>query len=216
MLVVPSDKDELERFKAYWKTEIQGKAHKMAISNSVDANFIKFRMTNSEMEWLEGQKWYFHIVFGAYGLSPQEVGFYENSNKSTGESQERITIKNAIKPYLELIRAKINREILPELVGHDKIQFKWFLKDSASEKIEFDQTMQKLINNVYTINEVRKLEGLEPVEWGDKPVMANLLNPNQQPEKPKDLNDNKDSKENPEQEEQKKLYLKLFNKFIKD
>ena len=121
-------------------------------------------------EWLDGQKWYHHAIFAAYGVSPQEVGFYENSNKATGESQERITVKNAVKPYLKLIEDKINREIIPELVGHDEVKFKWFPKDDTAEKVKHEQMMAKLNANVYTINEVRAKEGLDPVEWGEQPM----------------------------------------------
>ena len=166
---VPMDREQMTAFKSAWENEIKGKPHKLLFHNS-EANFTPLAMSNKDMEWLDGQKWYFHLVFAAYGLSPQEVGFYENSNKSTGESQERITIKNAIKPYLTLIEQKINREILPELLGTDELMFKWFPTDDAAEKIEHEQTMAKLNANVITINEIRAKEGLDPVEWGDQPM----------------------------------------------
>ncbi|QDP57858.1 MAG: putative portal protein [Prokaryotic dsDNA virus sp.] len=167
---VPMEKDQMDRFRTNWEQEMKGKAHKLLFHNSEGVDFKPMALSNKDMEWLEGQKWYFHLVFGAYGLSPQEVGFYENSNKSTGESQERITIKNAIKPYLQLISDKINREIVPDLVGHDDIKFEWFTKDDAAEKVEHEQVMAKLNANVITINEVRKMDGLDPVEWGDQPM----------------------------------------------
>ena len=161
--------DQLNQFKAAWDLNMRGQAHKLAFLNS-DASFTNLSQTNKDMEWLEGQKWYFHVVFGAYGLSPMEAGFYEDGNRATGESQERVTVKNAIKPYLDLIEAKINREILPEYLGHDKLEFKWFPHDDAAEKIQHEQMMAKLNANVLTINEVRAEEGLEPVEWGDVPM----------------------------------------------
>jgi len=166
---IPMEQESLERFKFAWEQQVKGKPHKLIFHNS-DANFTPLSMTNKDMEWLEGQKWYFHVIFAAYGLSPQEVGFYENSNRSTGESQERISVKNAIKPYLKLIEDKINREIITELTGDDKIKFKWFPQDAAAEKIEHEQMMAKLTANVYTINEVRAIEGLDPVEWGEQPM----------------------------------------------
>jgi HK97 family phage portal protein len=166
---IDMDEDAIPRFQADWEAKFKGKAHKLMFHNNPNMNFVNLKTTNRDMEWLDGQKWFFHMVFGAYGLSPQEVGFYENSNRATGESQERITIKNAIKPYLKLIEDKINREIIFDLLGHDKIKFKWFPKDSAQEKIEHQQNMEKLDKNVYTINEIRTMEGKDPVPWGDQP-----------------------------------------------
>jgi|TARA_R100000501_G_C2615408_1_gene109106 HK97 family phage portal protein len=168
---IKMEQDELERFKTYWDQQVKGKPHKMAFTNAEDIDIKPLSLNNKDMEWLAGQEWYHHAIFAAYGLSPQEVGYYDKSSRATGESQERITIKNAIKPYLTHIEDKINREIIPDIIGHDKVKFEWFTKDDAAEKIEHDQVMAKLNANVYTINEVRAREGLNPVEWGDQPMM---------------------------------------------
>lgn len=164
--------DKLKEFKEAWNNQIKKKPHKTIFTNAENLDVKVLNTNNKDMEWLEGQKWYHHIVFGAYGLSPQEVGFYENSNKSTGESQERVTVKNAIRPYLAHIADKINREIIPELLEGDEqpIKFKWFPQDHVQEKLEHEQNLAKLNANVYTINEIRAMEGKEPVEWGDQPM----------------------------------------------
>jgi len=213
---VPMDREQMTAFKNAWDMEIKGRAHKLLFHNS-EASFTPLSMNNKEMEWLEGQKWYFHTIFAAYGLSPQEVGYYENSNKSTGESQERITIKNAIKPYLTLIESKINREIIPELIGHDNIRFKWFPKDDAAEKIEHEQMMAKLAANVLTINEVRAVEGLEDVEWGDAPMMMSMQQNALDSANAEDDEDPKKEdrdKDKNQIEESKKLYNQLFKGFM--
>ena len=167
---VNMDEPELQRFKTYWQNEIKGKPHALAFMNSPDVGFNDLSKSNRDMEWLDGQKWYFHLVFGAYGLSPQEVGFYENSNRSTGESQERITVKNAIKPYLSHIAEKINNEVLPLILLDDKpkIKFKWFPEDDVAERIKDEQLQWKLKEGVYSINEVRSMEGKDSVEGGDE------------------------------------------------
>jgi len=175
IIEVDMPKLELDRFRDYWKKEIQNKPHKLAIHNA-KTNFTNLRISNQDMQWLDGQKWYFHLVFAVYGLSPQEVGFYENSNRSTGDSQERVSVKNAVKPYLKLIEDKINNEIIPELIDHDKIKFKFIMKDDVAEKIEHEQSMAKVKLKIYTINEVRRKEGLKPVAWGDAPVQESSNN----------------------------------------
>lgn len=198
---VPMEKDEMERFKMSWQQEVKGKAHKLIFHNSEGVDFKSLANSNKEMQWLEGQQWYIHAIFAAYGLSPQEVGYYENSNRSTGESQERITVKNAIRPYLSLIADKINREIVPDVVGHDKIQFEWFPDDDVAEKVEHEQTMAKLNASVYTINEVRAMEGKDPVDWGEKPMAMAM----QEQMAANGAFDDKDEKEdNPKDKDKKK------------
>ena len=216
------DPDQMERVRAAWE-QLRGKAHKLLFLSNPGVDFKQLKTSNKDMEWLEGQKWYFHTIFGAYGLSPQEVGYYDNSSRATGDSQERITIKNAVKPYLKHIEDKINREIIPDLVGHDKIKFKWFPKDHVEEKVEHEQTMAKLAANVLTINEVRNREGLEDVEWGDQPIAFSQQDrfienqPSQEEEKPS-KEENKPVQDRDQRrddaEEAKKKSLETFKKEV--
>jgi len=191
--------DRLQDFQNQWKNQVEGKPHKMVFTNK-ELDVKQMSVTNKDMEWLEGQQWYHHLVFGAYGLSPQEAGFYEGSGRATGESQERISIKNAIKPYLSHIRAKINREILPAIfpefdVKAMPIMFEWFPKDHVQEKIEHEQEMSKLESGVLTINEVRSKDGLDPVEWGDVPLS---IQSQESADKEEDKGDTPEMEENEE------------------
>jgi len=215
------DENQLQRFKSYWQNEMRGKAHKIAFMNSDEVDFVEMSTKLKDMEWLEGQKWYFRTIFAAYGLSPQESGFYENSNRSTSESQERVSVRNAIRPYYELIENQINHEIIPEIIGHDKVKFVFFPEDKAEEKIEHDQNMALLDRNVITINEFRRGQGYEPVEWGDEPFaftqqdrfMENSQNDQSTDEKTNSVNEKKDSEdEKVGREEIRRLYLKLLDK----
>jgi len=215
LVQVQMDEDNLKKLKSTWETEIAGKAHKLLFLDSQDLKFTDLSRSGKDMEWLEGQKWYFHTIFGAYGLSPQEVGYYDNSSRATGDSQERITIKNAIKPYLKHIADKINREIIPELLGHDEVKFQWFPTDHVEEKVEHEQTMAKLAANVLTINEVRAKDGLDDVEWGDVPMFM-AMQPGEEDSSASDEVDETENRDDRKEdaEETKKLYQKLFKGFL--
>ena len=87
--------------------------------------------------------------------------------------------------------------------------------------------MAKLDRGVLTINEVRALEGQDPVEWGDEPMkqsqnfdvnMANNpLNPNNpKPEEDKKVVEEKDKQKKEDKEDTKKLYQKLLKNFVKE
>jgi len=165
--------EQLRNFKREVLNATQGKAHKLLFQNS-DADFKSFANSARDMEWLEGQKWYFHLVFAVFGVSPVEAGFHENVNQGNQAGQERITVKNGIKPYLELFERHINRQIIPEILGDEtpKIKFKYKPKEHVEEQIEFDQDMKQLEVGAMTINEYRKSRGLTPVEWGDEPYSS--------------------------------------------
>ena len=165
-----ADEDSLEQLKDKWEEKIQGKPHKLMFIDG-DGKLQIFNQTNNEMQWLEGQKWYFHIIFAQFGMSPAEVGFHEDVNRSTQEGQERVTVKTAIKPFLDKFEEKINNEIIPELLQEEKPKIKWKFtpKDHAAEQIEFEQAMKELEANTITINEYRKERGRTDVKWGNEP-----------------------------------------------
>ncbi len=223
LISIPMEPEALERFETDWKTKVQGEAHKTVFINSPEMKYQQLSLSNKDMEWLEGQKWYFHVVFGSYGLSPAEVGFYDDVNRASQEGQERVSVKNAVRPYFELIAENINREIFPELIDHDKVMFKWFPKDDQAEKLQHEQTMAKLDKNVLTINEVRKMEGLEDVDWGSQPMAMGMAEQQNELDGNED-NNPKDKKDNPKKEDDSKEkgrknllkeYGDSFNSFVK-
>lgn len=172
-----ANKDQIQAFEANWKTQVAGKPHKMLFYNN-EMKAEKLGMSAKDMEFLAGQKWYMHLIFGAYGLSPAEAGFYENINRAAMEGQERITVKNAIKPYLTLFEDRINRNVLPELFGIETsempVKFEFFPKDHVQEKVEHDQELADVNAKILAIDEVRRRRGLKPLnsEYSTNPFKA--------------------------------------------
>jgi len=212
-------KDQLRKLKRSWNNSYKGKPHQMGFINWAIDKLHKLNDNNRDLEWLEGQKWYFKLVFGAYGVSPTEAGFFENSNKSNDEGQARVTVRNALKPYLQKLEQLHTRKTISEILQRDDhgLKFKFFPKDHVLEQIEFDQSMQELDRGVITINEYRKVQGKDDVEWGDDPlkkpfdpaedfanfgVGGNPMPPNQQ--SPKEV------------EDKNKLFKKSFEGFLND
>lgn len=166
------DDKQIARFNEEWKMKFKGRAHKMAMVNT-DVAYQSLVSSARDMEWLDGQKWFMHLVFGVYGVSPVEAGFHENVNQGNQSGQERITVKNAIKPYLARIEKFMNNNLIPELLqklpSEIPFEFKYFPHDHVQEQIEFEQSTKELELGALTINEYRAEKGLDPVEWGDEP-----------------------------------------------
>jgi HK97 family phage portal protein len=170
--VIGADKDALQRFIHQWKNDVKGKPHKLVIFNE-DMKFTSFHNTNKDMEWLEGQKYYQRLVWAMYGVTPDELGFTETSNRSVGESQSRVFVRRAIKPFLNLLETKITEDIIAEFYdGEIECEIKWNWVDQALEHEEQLQQREDVKTGILTINEVRLGRGLAPVSWGDE-------NPNQ-------------------------------------
>ncbi len=238
---------DLKKLKRRWNNQYKGKPHQIGFVNWAIDKFHKLADNNRDLEWLEGQKWYSKIVFGVFGVSPVEAGFFENANRSTEEGQERITVKNALKPYLSLLETLHTNKTITEILGREDhgLKFKFFPKDHASEKIEFEQDTKLLELGVLTINELRKKKGMDDVDWGDedprmKPQTSfnlgfgedpNALNPdgNKPPKEPKEPKPKDDKKDKvlkdleidagedviEEAEDYSDFLLKTFDKFEK-
>lgn len=214
-----ADAESMERFKREWVKEFKGKAHKLAFHNT-EAKFEQFAMKSRDMEWLDGQKWFFHLVFGVFGMSPVEAGFHENVNQGNQQGQERVTVKNAIKPDLTMIERFANH-LIKEFLGVENppVKFEFHPLDHAQEQIEFDQDMGKIDRGVITINEYRGSLGLDPVEWGDQPMnmaMASMMSGDPlEDEEPRD-NEPGGEKDKPELPEEKQYsrFKKQFEDFI--
>lgn len=201
-------KDQLRKLKRVWNNNYKGKPHQVGFINWMIDKITKLSDNNRDLEWLEGQKWYFRLCFGVFGVSPEEAGFTSESNNKTGDNQERVTIRNALKPYLKKIEQTHTTKTLTEFFQRTDhgLKFKYFPKDHVAEKIEFEQDMKELEIGALTINEYRRKKGKDEVEWGDEPLrkpfdpstsFANFVdNPQQNPPEPQDNEGNKHFKKN--------------------
>ena len=211
-------RDSLREFKYTWEKEAKGRPHKLLFHNTT-ANFESFMPTSRDMEWLDGQKWFFHLVFGVFGVSPVEAGFHENVNQGNQAGQERITVKNAIRPYIELLTEKTNKFIITELLQNEKppVKLRFYPRDHAQEQIEHDQQMQEIDMGALTINEFRGIKGRDPVDWGDDPGRTGFFGEiDPFAEGSGDSFDSNEDAESQRKKEEKMIpYTKAFDAFMK-
>lgn len=162
---------EMTDFMNYWNTEFKAQPHKVAILNK-DVKWQPFNITNRELEFLETQKWYMNMIVSEYGLSMEELGITEDSNRATSATQAELVKRRGIRPFLKVIENAINRGILPEF-DFEGIEFTFIYDDPAEKKAKLDNWKLELDMGVKTINEVRNELGLEPIEGGD--VSNNMM-----------------------------------------
>lgn len=172
MSLMGASKESLQKFKQEWDQNIRGKPHKLAMFNQ-EIKWTPMNMGNKDMEWLEGQKFYQRLVWALFGVTADELGFTETSNRSVGQSQSRVFVRRAIKPYVQLLEAKFTQEIISEFYeGDPEVEFKFDYIDQNELLLHREEEMKDLEHGVRTINEVRNERGLEPVPWGDEPFRA--------------------------------------------
>jgi len=124
------------------------KFYKMPIT-STDVKFTPFSITSKDMEVLGQQKWFTKILWMSFGVNADEMGFTEDSNKSTGESQIKNSKRKAIKPLLNVIEYNFNSQLLPEFFNNadsDEIPLEFVFDDyDISEDMKRQDLLEQQI-----------------------------------------------------------------------
>jgi phage portal protein BeeE len=92
-----------------------------------EAKFTPFQLTPQAMEIIQQQQWFTKIVWMCFGVTADEMGFTENSNRATGQNQLQVYKRKAVRPLLELFRYHINMEVISEWGDEvfQSLEFHW-------------------------------------------------------------------------------------------
>jgi len=182
---VDTSKEQYQRIKSQWMRELVGKAHKLAFWNAKTASFIDLRKSHKDMEWLEGQKWYLHKIFGAFGVSPATRGFFQDVGaRSTQGGQERVTVTGSMVPYFKGIEGFVNRQLIPAILGEEHLPldkrtplgWRYAPPDHEAKRVEHEQDLREVQLGTMTVDEFREKRGRPPLSEEDR-ELANGPNP---------------------------------------
>ena len=147
--------------------QLKKAVHRVPITNHDSVKFERIQFTAEEIDFIAATKLFSQLVWGMIGVNPSEVGFTENSNKATELTQDKKFMRRGILPRLKNLEEKFNMEIMSEF-EFDDVEFKYLIQN-----LDDDTTKAKLFKTQVeagwrTINEIRKDEGLEPMDGGDE------------------------------------------------
>jgi len=90
--------------------------HKVPVTNLKDVAFIPFQLAPKELEILQQQEWFLKLVWMTFGVTPDELGITENSNRAISQEQTRVFKRKAIRPICNVLAYHINTQLLPEFI----------------------------------------------------------------------------------------------------
>lgn len=176
--VMDGNKAQLDAMRTYFNNltmerDIYGNNRKKYFNvpiTSTEAKYVDFGMNAKEMQMIEQQKWYQELVYQTFGVTLEEMGITENSNRSTSNESSRIFKRKALAPMFKLLEYHLNTQIIWELNPEKKVVFKYDDYDIEQEfrKAELNE---KLLNSTWTLNEIRQKDNMEKIEGEeyDKP-----------------------------------------------
>jgi len=176
------DRAELKRNWQMYQAQLKGEKNfgKWMVSGG-NTTVTPLQLSNQEMEWLDATKFFGKLVFAIFAITPTELGFTDDVNRSTALTQSRIYKTNGIQNILSVIEEYMNRMIVWKHFYPDvKFTFKkeFDLPDERSradiDRVLVETRKIKLEMGIATINEFRVEDGLEPLEGDeyDKPSVA--------------------------------------------
>lgn len=177
-----TDRAELKRNWQMYQAQLKGEKNfgKWMVSGG-NTSVTPLQLSNQEMEWLDATKFFGKLVFAIFAITPTELGFTDDVNRSTALTQSRIYKTNGIQNILTVIEEYMNRMIVWRHFYDDvKFTFKkeFDLPDERSradtDRVLAETRKIKLDMGIATINEFRIEDGLEPIEGDqyDKPSVA--------------------------------------------
>jgi HK97 family phage portal protein len=157
----PSQQERLIR---WWQDEIEGTGRVPLISTDQKPEVLRFAQGTDADLRLEWQRFLIRMVANAFGLPPLLLGLEGDVNRSTASELADEAFRGAIEPLAKLIAEHITRDLFAKCIGWREFEFVFNDLSARDEDTELAIQVQLLAAGVYTVNEVRAMRGLGPIE----------------------------------------------------
>jgi HK97 family phage portal protein len=157
----PAQHDRLIR---WWQDEIEGTGRVPLISTEQKPEVLRFAQgTDADMR-LAWQEFLIRMVANAFGLPPLMLGLEADVNKSTATEMTDEAFRGAISPLALLLAGHITRDLFGKCIGWREFEFVFNDLNARDEETELAVQVQLLQAGVLTVDEVRAMRGLGPLD----------------------------------------------------
>lgn len=164
---------ELERTAAYMDNLFQGGERIVSLPGQVD--FKQISLSSTDMQFLESRKFTVIEICRFFSVPPTFAYADTSSNYKTVEQADVDFMSHTLNPLLRNIETELRRKLIaPNLCAKYKIEFdrRQLFACNLNGMMDYGS---KLLQIGTTVNEVRRMNNLKPVEGGDTiMVSANL------------------------------------------
>jgi len=115
---------------------------------------------------LQWQEFLVRIIAIAFELPPIMLGMQHDVNRSTADELAAEAFQSAVVPVAKLLAEHITRDVFAKRLGWDEFEFVFNDLESRDELVEATLQINLLNAGVLTVNEVRAMRGLAPVDRG--------------------------------------------------
>lgn len=166
---------ERKRMSKEWNQKFRGnrKAGKMTILTG-GAELKQISLTPKEMSFLKGRKWSLAEIAAVFGV-PLSKLTTEDVNRANAEAGDYSYMKDTILPKLRKVEQKLNEQLLP--LYDDRLFVAFDNPVPEDKEFRIKEAESRLKTGQTTINEERRKDGMDDVEYGDIPIMPMTMVP---------------------------------------
>ena len=157
----PAQHDRLIR---WWQDEIEGTGRVPLLSTEQKPEVLRFAQGTDADLRLAWQEFLIRMVADAFGLPPLMLGLEADVNQSTASEMADEAFRGAISPLAMLLAGHITRDLFAKCIGWREFEFVFNELSARDEQTELAVQVQLLQAGVLTVDEVRAMRGLGPLE----------------------------------------------------
>lgn len=166
------DEEKATILKDRWRAKLAGldNAYEIAVLDR-GTKFHQLSMSPADAQFLETRKFSTTEIARLFGVPGWLVNDQEKSTSwGTGlEQQFRSFVVVTLASYMSRIEQRVTREILDPRAESAKFKIEGLLRGDSKARSAFYHA--GITGGWMTPNDVRALEDMEPVPWGDKPYL---------------------------------------------
>jgi HK97 family phage portal protein len=161
-----------DRLIRWWQDEIEGTGRVPLLSTQQKPEVLRFAQGTDADLRLAWQEFLIRMVANAFGLPPLMLGLEADVNQSTASEMADEAFRGAISPLAMLLAQHVSRDLFGKCIGWPEFEFAFNELTARDETTELAVQVQLLQAGVLTVNEVRAMRGLAPLEQEKQPLAS--------------------------------------------
>ncbi|WP_273835142.1 phage portal protein [Halococcus sp. PRR34] len=131
-----------------------------------DAKWIEMGGSAIDLDLIEEQKWFLQLVWGALGLSKNEIGLVEDVNRDASSNQSEIIYKRITLPLTKTICQAVKRQVFTQFDAYESLGKPFGVSIDHTDPVR-EQRRQERLNTRWkdgtlSFNEQAQRRGEEP------------------------------------------------------
>jgi HK97 family phage portal protein len=156
--------EEHDRLVRWWQDEIEGTGRVPFLSCEQKPEVLQFAGGTDADLRLQWQEALIRMIANAFDLPPMLLGLESDVNQSTAGEMADEAFQSAVVPVAKLIAEHITRDLFAKKLGWREFEFCFNDLESRDQMEELQIQTTLLQNGVLTVDEVRAMRGLSPIE----------------------------------------------------